>query len=439
MTHRVRNPHLRRLLRDPLILPFYVPSFVIFLGFGLLTPVLPLYAEELGGTFGWVGAVTSAQALGMLITDVPCGLLIRRVGQKRAMLLGMILLVVLRGAMSWAGSIQEVFAYRLISGFGMALYGVARHAYITEHASLENRGKSMALFGGLLRIGRFIGPPVGGFVAAAAGLRLPFVVAAAVGLIAVVVVWFFVPTDRVEKTTQPAARGARPTTQVARGWLWPLLKNQAALLIPAGLGHIFVQIIRAGRGTIIPLYAAKMLGLDVGQVGVLLGISAAVEMVMFVPAGWLMDNWGRKFSYVPSFGLQAIGMACVPLTNTYGGLLACATLIGLGNGLSSGGMMTLGSDLAPDHARGEFLGVWRLIGDVGGMAGPAAVGFVADALALPSAALTLAGSGLLACLTFGLLLPETLAEDQRGWGRTSQTPIPKKQTTGPQAQATDCE
>ncbi len=73
--------------------------------------------------------------------------------------------------------------------------------------------------------------------------------------------------------------------------------------------------------------------------------------------------------------------------------------------------MTLGSDLAPEGARGEFLGVWRLIGDIGGTAGPAAVGFVAAALALPAAALTLAVSGVLACLTFGLLLPETLERE----------------------------
>ena len=167
-------------------------------------------------------------------------------------------------------------------------------------------------------------------------------------------------------------------------------------------------MIRAGRDTVIPLYASNVIGLDVGRVGLLLSIAAAVEMAMFLPAGWTMDHLGRKYALVPSFGLQALAMAAVPLTRSFAGLLACATAIGLANGLSSGGMMTLGADLAPPEARGEFLGVWRLIGDAGGTGGPAAVGLVADALALPAAAWTLAGAGIGAALIFALALPETL-------------------------------
>jgi len=260
----------------------------------------------------------------------------------------------------------------------------------------------MALLGGLMRGARFAGPSIGGLVAAQFGLRIPFAVAGLMSLPALVLVAVFMRDG-----------GAAPTGGVAQAKdhqpvnLMGLVRAQAALLVPAGLGQMFAQMVRGGRGTIIPLYAAHVLRLDVAQVGLLLTIAAAVEMMMFWPAGWLMDNLGRKYSYVPSFGLQAVGLACVPLTSGFGGLVACASLVGMANGLSSGGMMTLGSDLAPPDARSEFLGVWRLIGDIGGTAGPAAVGFVADAFALPAAALTLATSGLAAALTFGVLLPET--------------------------------
>jgi len=404
-----RNPYLRRLLRDPLILPFYVPAFVLFLGSALLSPVLPLYAEEFQVSYAWIGAVASARALGMLIMDVPSGLLLRRLGHKRAILLGMAVTVGFLAAMSWAGSIQEAFLYQLLSGFGMALYGIARHAYITEHAPKSNRGRSMALFGGLVRIAGFVGPSIGGFVAARMGLRVPFVVAGLVSVPALLSVALFMPDARAV----PSLVGRTSQLRVAkRVDLLEVLRGQARLLVPAGLGQFFAQMVRSGRRIIIPLFAANVLGMDVGQVGLLLTISAAVEMTMFWPAGWLMDNLGRKYAIVPSFALQAVGMACVPLAGGFAGLLACASLIGLGNGLSSGGMMTLGSDLAPDNARGEFLGVWRLIGDVGATAGPAVVGFVADGLALPFAALTLAVAGVLAALTFGVLLPETRGAEQ---------------------------
>ncbi|MGC9523184.1 MAG: MFS transporter [Anaerolineae bacterium] len=408
MTARCHNPYMRKLLRDPLILPFYVPSLAIFLGYGLLIPVLPYYAESFGVSYGWVGALASAQALGMLVTDLPSGLLLRRLGQKRAMLLGILLMILMRVAFFWAGSIQEAFAYRLVSGFGVALFGVARHAYVSEHAKVANRGKALALFGGLNRVGKFVGPLIGGYVAAGAGLRVPFLVSGLLALPAVFCVMRFVPSHSAAPTARPAEGTAHSGSP-----FWTMLRKQAAVLVPAGLGQIFVQMIRSGRDTIIPLYASSVIGLDVDQVGLMLGIAAAVEMTMFLPAGWLMDNLGRKYSYVPSFGIQALAMALVPLTGGFGGLLACTTAIGLGNGLSSGGMMVLGADLAPPHARGEFLGVWRLIGDVGGTAGPAAVGFVADALALPAAALTMAASGLLATLIFGLALPETLEQAAR--------------------------
>ncbi len=412
---RPRHPFVQALLRDPLVLPFYVPSVAIFLGYGLLIPVLPYYAQSFDVSYGWVGAVTSAQALGMLLTDLPSGLVLHRLGQRRAMLLGMLVMIVSTIAFVWAGSIQEAFVYRLVSGFGVALFGVARHAYISEHAAVASRGRAMALFGGLNRVGKFIGPLIGGFAAAAWGLRMPFLLSGLISVPAVLCVLFFVPARR-GSTEVPGTATVRPVAghRAHRLPFRQMLREQAGVLVPAGLGQIFVQMIRTGRDTIIPLYASGVIGLTVEQVGLLVGIAAAVEMMMFLPAGWVMDNLGRKVSLVPSFGIQAVGMALVPLTGGFGGLLACATTIGLANGLSSGAMMTVGADLAPPDARGEFLGVWRLVGDLGGTAGPSAVGFVADALALPAAALTMAASGLAATLIFGFLLPETLTQDEPG-------------------------
>jgi hypothetical protein len=82
--------------------------------------------------------------------------------------------------------------------------------------------------------------------------------------------------------------------------------------------------------------------------------------------------------------------------------------MGLGNGIGSGTMMTLGADLAPRQATGEFLGVWRLIGDVGATGGPLAVGAIADAVGLTLAAFSLAGVGVLAAGTLLLFVKETL-------------------------------
>jgi MFS family permease len=399
---RLRRRWIRPLARDPLIFPFYVPAFLVFLGFGFVSPVLPIYVESFDISHRWVGLVLSAQAFGMLISDLPNGLLLRRLGHKRAMLLGIGALVLARLAFSWAGSVPELIIYRLLSGFGMSLYGVARHAFVTGRAEVATRGRALALFGGLMRIGRFIGPVMGGYLAAALGFRFSFIVSGFVSALGILFVVAFIPGLQFDD-----ASAVDLTAHDSGVRLLPMLRRQLDLLVPAGVGQVFVQMIRSGRGTIIPLYAAGVIGMEVDQVGLMVGIAAAVEMMMFIPAGWLMDNLGRKYALVPSFAIQAVAMALVPLTQSFGALLACASLAGLGNGLSSGGMMTLGADLAPSKGRGEFLGVWRLIGDAGGTGGPAVVGWVADAFALPSAALAMGASGMMAALIFGFLLPET--------------------------------
>ena len=160
------------------------------------------------------------------------------------------------------------------------------------------------------------------------------------------------------------------------------------------MAQVFGQMVRSGRTVIIPLFAADILGLSVDQIGFIVSISVAVDFSLFMVAGWLMDRFGRKFAIVPCFGIQALGMALVPFAATASGLLFAAVLIGFGNGLGAGSMMTLGADLSPARSRGEFLGLWRLVGDLGQTGAPLVVGVVADILVLSSAIFFIAGSGM---------------------------------------------
>ena len=393
---------MRRLRHDPLVLPFYLPSLILSFSQGLLIPVLPLYATDFDVSYGVVGLILAIQSVGMLVSDIPGGMLLQRMGQKTAMTLGLGCTAITTAALFWAKTVPEVLVYLLISGFGNALYGIARHAYVTDVVTPDNRGRVISLLGGLFRLGRFFGPMAGGFLAAAYGLRLPFLLFGIACLLSLAVVVLFVRGDRTVARPVSSAATKQGTHLLA------VLKARSGILLSAGAGQVFAQMIRAGRGAIIPLYAADVLGMDVEAIGLLTTIAAGVEMTLFYPAGWIMDHWGRKAAIVPSFAIQAVAMACVPFTRDFTGLLLVTTLIGLGNGLSSGAMLTLGSDLAPSQARGGFLGVWRFIGDIGSTGGPMVVGGVADLVALPTAAWAMAASGLLAALVFGLLLPETL-------------------------------
>jgi MFS family permease len=387
-----------------LIFSIYVPTFLLSFCRGLLVPILPLYADSFGISFGFVGMVLASEGLGTLVGDLPAGILIGRLGRKRSMIIGIVCMGLSTLAFSWAQSAYELIIYGFGVGLGGALWNIARHAYLADVAPVAGRGQAIAIFGGINRIGRFAGPFIGGAIGASLGLRAPFILYTAVAAIALIF-----PLRFVER------RGYRPPE---RGTLRQHLGHTGAVflehfrsLTTAGSGQLFAQMIRSGRDFVVPIYGADILGLSVGEIGFIIGLSAAVDMSLFYPAGYLMDRFGRKFAYVPSFAIQGLGMALIPFTAGFWGLLLAASVIGLGNGLGSGTMMTLGADLAPDDSRGEFLGIWRLIGDAGTTGGPIAVGGIADLLGLSLATFTIAGVGLLAASMLGLLVPETLKRD----------------------------
>ena len=169
-----------------------------------------------------------------------------------------------------------------------------------------------------------------------------------------------------------------------------------------------MQMVRAGPAVVLPLYGATVLGMQVEEIGYPMGMASFIDMLFFYPTGIIMDRFGRKWAVVPSALIMSLGLALIPLTGSPLGLAAAAVLNGLGNGLGSGVMITMGADLAPREGRGEFLGLWSLIGDAGSSSGPVLVGAVTDLLALSPATWVIATSGLAAASVFGLLVPETL-------------------------------
>ncbi|MBW6455213.1 MAG: MFS transporter [Trueperaceae bacterium] len=395
----------------------FVPTVVLAFAEGLLVPVLPLFVASLGVPFWWVGLVLAGEAIGMLVGDLPAGALLRRVDRKTAMLLGIALLGVAALGAAFVDAVVAIFALRVLAGLGAALWGISRHAFLTDAVPLHRRGRMIAAFGGAQRIGSLAGPAVGGVVAALGGFSAAFLLYAAVAGLTLAYCWRYLesapPVGRrvlararpgVTAHTAPPRDGSdEPASPWASVWAlgWRRLGAAAA-------GVLMAQAIRAGRRIVIPLYAASALGLDVQQVGWIVSLAAAFDVVLFPLAGWVMDRYGRKWAIVPSFALQAVGMALVPLAAGFAGLAVVASLIGLGNGLGSGSMMTVGADLAPKGAVGEFLGAWRLVGDGGAMGGPVLVGALADALGLAFATLAVAAVGAGAALTFAYGVPETV-------------------------------
>nr|MBA3414882.1 MFS transporter [Chloroflexia bacterium] len=393
--------------RSEMLVAVYLPTVLLAFSQGLLLATLPLYADGFGVGYQLVSLAVGAAALGTLLTDVPAGALLARIGLRPAMVGGSGLVAASTLALALTDTFPTVIVARLLAGVGTALWALSRHAFLTETVPPGQRGQALSVFGGINRIGVFAGPALGGVVADRLGLDASFILSAALAGLALAVSVVLIE--------------AAPRVVVApRGVRWGLVaaavKASGRDLGAAALAQTLAQMIRAGRYLIIPLYGADRLGLDPGRIGLVMTVGALVDVSMFVPAGWLMDRFGRKTASVPSFAVMAVGVGLIPLARDFNGLLLASVVIGLGNGLGSGAMMTLGADLAPPGATGEFLGVWRLIGDLGAVLGPITVGWVAVAFGLVGGAWALAGVGVAASLTLALLVRETRAGPLREGG-----------------------
>ncbi|GAB1420931.1 MFS transporter [Anaerolineales bacterium] len=380
-----------------LILAFYIPALCYAIGLSVLSPILPLYADNFDVSFSLVGLVLAADSIGTLLADVPAGILLQRYSVRWVMLLGLVTMIISGLFTFLIPSIVALFFLRLLGGFGRALYGTSQHKYIATVTQAHQRGRFIAGLGGLYRGGQFIGPAIGGSIAFYTNLRVPFLVYAfliAIGALFVL---------RYQDNTRP--QGSQRKMNYSA--LLDVVKHHYRVLGFAGLGQLFGQATRAGRVIIIPLYAARVLQMNEQDVGFLISLSSFVDMLMFYVAGWLMDNHGRKSAIVPSFFLQALGLFIIPFIPTVAAMYALSLFNGFANGLSTGTFMTVGADLSPLGLRGEFLGIWRLIGDTGTAFGPLFIGFVTTGVSFLPAVIVVGCFGLAASAIFGLAVPET--------------------------------
>ncbi|WP_433794645.1 MFS transporter [Actinoplanes sp. CA-252034] len=363
----------------------YLPSAVYSTGIGAVAPVIVLTATGLGASPAAAAVVAGLLGLGQISGSLPAGVLISRVGERRTMLAASAFAVPALLACMLAPNLLLLGAAVAVLGVCGSAWALSRHAYLTEAVRPELRARAMSTLGGVGRIGTFTGPFLGAGAMHVAGLDGAYLVAiAGVGLATVVLV--VLPPVPHDRAVPPGAE--RPN-------LWQVIRANRRTLRTLGSGVLLVGALRASRQTILPLWGVA-LGLPPATIGLIYGVSGGIDMLLFYPAGKLMDRYGRRAAAVPAMTLLGVAHALLPLAGGVVGLTLVGLLMGLGNGLSAGLVMTLGADASPSSGRAEFLGAWRLCSDLGQGGGPLLIGAITAAATLSAAAITVGGSGLLA-------------------------------------------
>jgi MFS family permease len=374
-------------------LPAYGPTVLVSIGQGAILPLIALSARSLGASVTVAALIVALTGIGQLIGDLPAGALAARVGEQRALVLACSVDALALVGAFLARSVVLLALAVLVTGLAGAVFTLARQAYLTEAIPIRMRARALSTLGGTFRIGLFVGPFIGAAIVSAGTIGAAYAFAALMSLSAAVLT-AFLPDLTKQSRTAAAAQGQGHLS------VRTVLAQHRRVLLTLGVGALVISAARSTRQSIVPLWAESQ-GVDAATTSIIYGVSAGVDMLLFYPGGAIMDRFGRVFVAVPSMVVLGLGFLLLPLANgpVTIGLVAC--LMGLGNGISAGIVMTLGADASPAVGRSQFLGGWRLAADVGGAGGPLVISAVSLVAPLAVAALTIglltwAGSAWLA-------------------------------------------
>lgn len=401
-----------RILSRENLLSLYLPAVTLGLGSGVAAPALPVFAKSFDVSFGAASWVFIIHMVGGLTATIPTGYLVDRVGRRKIVLAGPILVAVSSFLTASAQSFPELLVYRFIGGYAQQMWMMARLAMITDTGGDRQRGRQITGMVGADSAGRLLGPALGGFIAALWDVRVPFVVHGVLSLLAII------PSFKVARETAPTVGRQRPagSGRIAEP---PPVRLVDLLTYPV-LVFFFAQLLSSlARGSLfggtVNLYPVYAYGIDAAMLGVLGTATAVVGVPITFASGAIMDRFGRKANVVPGFVLLGSALAFTAWT-AYAHLPFAMFVLAFlafhaAQSVTSGNMQVIGSDIAPAHARGKFFGVWRLIGEIGMVLSPMAFAFLAETHEYGASFVFLSTMAFATALVLGTKIRETLKRE----------------------------
>ena len=360
-----------------------VALFFAIAATNILTPLLPNIKDDFGISIATTGLVVSTYGFARLLTDLPSGVALERIGERRVAFGGVVLLVLGSVIGATSPTVEWLIVARVASGLGSGLMTAVTLTGLSWTAGARNRGAVMSLFQLANNSGIAIYPLLGGVIGAILGWRLTFVVS---GVGAVVAGLVLVPLlGRIESGRKADVVAGRIDTLEFD--LSPRRRRLALGSLYAGVAANMVQ--RHGvRNTVLPLFAASVLALGSIEIASAITLMSVVAILVITPGARIGDRIGRRRIVVIGLLIVALGdLVFIGATNYWLFLLAAA-VVGSGDFFSSSQTALL-SELVEPRMRARVLTGYRFFVDIGALTGPLALAAVFDAFG-PHAAILVA-------------------------------------------------
>ena len=346
-------------------------AFSVAVGFGIVTPVITLFASQFGVGLVAAGAVVSVFAAMRLASGLLGGRLVETFAERSVLAVGLAIVALSSAAAGAAQNYAQLLVMRGLGGVGSAMFTVSSVAlmYRVVHPGL--RGRAAGLIQGGFLLGGVSGPAIGGLLAGIS-LRAPFFVYAGTLAVATVIAWFALRRAARARAAQDPGNRHEPASTRLRDALRSRA-YQAALMTNLGTGWALFGI----RSSLVPLYVADTLGLSTTWIGVGFGVSAAVQAVLLLPAGRFVDMVGRRPAMVAGGTVAAASLLLLALWQQPLGFLVAMAAYGLGAALLGTAPAAVVGDVV-GHRGGMVVAVSQMASDVGAIVGPLVAGLLAQ-------------------------------------------------------------
>jgi MFS family permease len=292
-------------------------AFCVAVGFGVLVPVLPVFARSFGVDNFAVGAVVSAFAALRLLTSPFCGRLIDRFGERLVMAVGIFIVAASSGVAGISQTYEQLLVLRGLGGIGSAMFTVSATTLLLTSVEAGLRGRAAGFFQGGFLLGGMTGPAIGG-VLSAISLTAPFffyaatlAVAGAVGLVLL--------RTRSERGDAPEL-AVVPFRQVLRD-----KRYQAACVTNLAQGWTSFGV----RSTLVPVLVVEVLDRPPSWTGIAFAVAAVAQTVALAPVGRFVDTVGRRPAMIAGGVLGGLSILAVPFAPGIALLVVALSLYGV--------------------------------------------------------------------------------------------------------------
>lgn len=352
-----------------------VSIFVAMLGLGVVSPIMPLYAESLGATFTQIGLLSSSWSISRFLFSAPAGRLSDMTSKKKVIMagLGAYAIVSLLYIIAW--DFTSLLSFRFLHGIGSAMAIPVAMAYAADLAPDGQEGKYMgtmnlALFGGM-----GLGPLLGGTLSDMFSLSAPFYLMCGGTALSLLLILVFLPdTGKAIEMEGEAKQGFRK-----------ILTNRKLLA-----NFVFRTVNSIGRGAIfgfLTMYISSSisdggLGLSVTIAGTVLSVGQLASAALQRPCGILADKYNKKKLIILGGLLSAAGMAGFPFSSTFLHLMISRLTFSAGSALMTPAMSAIEAIEGRKYGVGTTMSVMQSSMSLGNMAGPLVSGIIADMFSL---------------------------------------------------------